>query len=74
MASSSMSPRKKIVGKVSRVEASGISQQLEGDPYIIGATYDDTSRLLEKDEETLKWGEIYHMLKKSNFFAENEDL
>jgi len=40
---------------------------------VIGATYDDTSILLETDGETLKWGEVYHMFKTSNFFVEFEE-
>lgn len=30
--------------------------------------------LLEKDGETLKWGEFYHIFKKSNFSSKAEDL
>jgi hypothetical protein len=28
---------------------------------------------LEKDRETLKWGEVYHMFKKSKFSVEDEE-
>jgi hypothetical protein len=40
---------------------------------MIISTYDDTSRHLEKDRETLKWGEVYDMSKKYNFSIEDED-
>jgi hypothetical protein len=40
---------------------------------VIKATYDDTYGLLEKDGETLKWGEVYHMFKNSNFSTDVED-
>jgi hypothetical protein len=73
MAGSNMSPRKKMTSKASGAEASGSTQQVEGELEIIGATYDDTTGILEKDRETLKWGEIYHMFKKSNFSVETED-
>jgi hypothetical protein len=56
------------------IRAYGSGQQMEGDPKVIRAMYDDTSRLLEKDGETLKWGEVYHMFKKSKFFIEAEEL
>jgi hypothetical protein len=72
LAGSNMSPRKKVAGKAVRVEASGSSQQT-GEVDIVGATYDDTYGLLEKDGETLKWGEVYYMFKKSNFSTEAED-
>jgi hypothetical protein len=29
--------------------------------------------LLDKDGETLKWGEVYYMFKKSNFSVEEEE-
>lgn len=59
-----MSPRKKTTSKVLGIEASGSGHQAEGEPKIIRATYDDTSGLLKKDEETLQWGDVYHMFKK----------
>jgi hypothetical protein len=68
-----MSPRKKTTSKVLGTEASGSGQQTEGEPKVIRATYDDTSGLLEKDGEMLKWGEVYHMFKKSNFSTEVEE-
>jgi hypothetical protein len=43
-----------MVGKASRAEAYGSTQQAEGELEIIGATYDDTTGLLEKNRETLK--------------------
>jgi hypothetical protein len=49
--------------KASWAEASGSTQQVEGELDIIGATYDDTIGILDKDGETLKWGDIYQMLK-----------
>jgi len=35
--------------------------------------YHDTLGILEEDQETLKWGEVYHMLKNSIFSSKNED-
>jgi hypothetical protein len=35
--------------------------------------YDDTSRILDKEGENLKWGEVYYMFKKSNFYRKVED-
>ena len=62
-----------MVGKAFGAEASGSTHQAEGELEIIGATYDDTIGILEKDRETLKWGEVYDMSKKYNFFVEDED-
>jgi hypothetical protein len=61
-----MSPRKKTTSKELGTKASGSGQWIEGELEVIGATYNDTYGLLEKDGETLKWGEVYHMFKKSN--------
>ena len=44
--------------------------QMEGDPKVIIVMYDDTSEILERDGEKLKWEEVYHMFKKSKFFIE----
>jgi hypothetical protein len=68
-----MSLWKKTMSKTLGTEASGSGQQTEGEPKVIGATYDDTYGLLEKDGETLKWGEVYHMFKKSNFSTDVKD-
>jgi hypothetical protein len=62
-----ISPRKKTMSKALGAKVSGNGKQNEGKPKVIESTYDDMSRLLEKYGETLKWGEVYHMLKKSNF-------
>jgi hypothetical protein len=40
----------------------------------MSTTYDDILGLLEKEGETLKWGQIYHMFKKSNLFVKDEDI
>jgi hypothetical protein len=40
---------------------------------VVGATYDDTSGILEKQGETLKWGDVYHMFKKSSFSTDAKD-
>jgi hypothetical protein len=61
------------MSKALGIEASGSGQQIEGEPEVIKATYDDTSGLLEKDGETLKWGEVYHMFKKYNFSTDAKD-
>jgi len=61
-----------MTGKVSRAKPSRISQQAE-EVEIVEAIYDDTTGLLEKDGETLKWGEVYYMFKKSNFSTEVEE-
>jgi hypothetical protein len=68
-----MSPQKKTTSKASIARPLVVAKQAEGEPKIVRATYDDTPGLLEKDGETLKWGEIYHMFKKSNFSVEAED-
>jgi hypothetical protein len=67
-----MSPRKKIVGKVSEVETFRSDEKIEGEIEILRATYDDTSGLIKKDVETLKWGEVYYISKKSNLSTEDE--
>jgi hypothetical protein len=67
-----MSPRKNTVGKESGVEVFGSSHQAE-EVEIFEATYDDTSGLLQNNGETLKWGEVYYMFKKSNFSIEVEE-
>jgi hypothetical protein len=67
-----MSPWKKAAMKAIGVEPSSTSQQTI-EVEIVGTIYDDTSRLLEKDGETLKWGEVYYMFKKSKFFVEAKD-
>jgi hypothetical protein len=61
---------KKAASKAFVTEASGSGRQIEDEPNVVGATYDDTSGLLEKEGETLKWGDVYHMFKKSNFPTE----
>ena len=35
--------------------------------------YNDTSRFLDKGENPLKWGDLYHMFKKKNFATVVED-
>jgi hypothetical protein len=40
---------------------------------VVGAMYDDTYGLLEKEGETLKWGNVYQMFKKKNFSTDVED-
>jgi hypothetical protein len=67
-----MSPRKKTTMKPAGVEPSGNSQQTV-ETKSVRAVYDDTSGLLDKEGETLKWGEVYYMFKKSNFSMEAED-
>jgi hypothetical protein len=64
---------KKIASKALGTEALGSGQQTKGKREVIEATYNDTYGLLEKDGETLKWGELYHMFKKSNFSTDVED-
>jgi hypothetical protein len=54
---SNMSPRKKTTGKKPGFDPSCSSQQI-GEVEIVGATYDDTYGLLEKDAKTMKWGEV----------------
>jgi hypothetical protein len=54
------------------VEPSGSSQQTI-ETESVRTVYDDTSGLLDKDGETLKWGEVYYMFKKSNFSVEAEE-
>jgi hypothetical protein len=40
---------------------------------VVGDMYDDTFGLLEKEGETLKWGNVYQMFKKKNFSIDVED-
>jgi hypothetical protein len=61
-----VSPRKKETIKLTGVEPSGISKQTT-DVESVRIVYNDTSGILDKKGEMLKWGEVYHMLKKSNF-------
>jgi len=68
-----MSPRKKTAAKATGAKPSSSAQQTVK-AKIVRAIYDDTSRLLEKNGETLKWGEVYYMFKKSNFSTEAEEL
>jgi hypothetical protein len=35
--------------------------------------YDDTSGLLEKEGDALRWGDVYQMFKKKNFSTDVED-
>jgi hypothetical protein len=67
-----MSPRKKTVAKAIGAKPSSSSQQTV-ETEIVETVYDNTSGLLEKDGETLKWGEVYYMFKKSNFYVEAEE-
>jgi hypothetical protein len=59
--------------KAPTTEASGSGHQHEDEPDIIGVMYDDTTRFLEKGEDSLKWGDIYQMFKKQNFLVDVED-
>jgi hypothetical protein len=58
--------------KPTGVEPSGSSQQTT-DTESVRTVYDNTSGILDKEGEILKWGEVYHMFKKSNFSTEAED-
>jgi hypothetical protein len=60
-----MSPKKKTPMKPAGVEPSGSSQH-KVETKSGGVVYDDTLRLLEKEGETLKWGEVYYMFKNQN--------
>jgi hypothetical protein len=53
--------------------ASGSDRQVKEEPNMVGATFDDTSRLLEKEGEKHKWVDVYCMFTKSNFSIEIED-
>jgi hypothetical protein len=67
-----MSPRKKATIKKMGTEPSNNSQQTT-DVESVRIVYDDTSGVLDKEGEILRWGEFYHMFKKSNFSTEAED-
>jgi hypothetical protein len=73
LAGTNMSLRKKTIGKVSGVDPSG-SSRLAREVEIVRAIYNNITRLIEKDGETLKWGEVYYMFKKSNFSIETKEL
>jgi hypothetical protein len=49
--------------KATRAEPSSIYQQIV-EIKSVETIYDDTTRLLDKDGEALKWGEVYYMFKK----------
>jgi hypothetical protein len=61
--------------KAPSMEAFRSVLQHEYEPDIVGVMYDDTTRFLEKGKESLKWDEVYQMLKKQNctINAENQD-
>jgi hypothetical protein len=61
------------MSKAPNTKASASSQQDEDEPEVVGAMYDDTSGLLEKEGETLRWGNVYQMFKKKNFSIDVED-
>jgi hypothetical protein len=42
----------------------GVVVQIEDEPDIVGAMYNDTSGFLEKGEDALRWGDVYQMFKK----------
>jgi hypothetical protein len=64
---------KKATSKALVIEASGSDRHIQDEPDVVGARYDDNSGILEKEGETLKWGDVYNMFKKSNFPTESED-
>jgi hypothetical protein len=68
-----MSPKKKVANKTAIVEASGSGKQIEDEPEVASPIYDDTTGILEKEGETLKWGEVYQMFKKKNYAIDAED-
>jgi hypothetical protein len=43
------------------------------EPDSPGEVYDDTTGILEKGENPLKWGEVFQMFKKKNFPMDVED-
>jgi hypothetical protein len=53
-------------------EPSNISQQTK-DVESVRIVYDNASGVLDKEGEILRWGEVYHMFKKSKFSTEAED-
>jgi hypothetical protein len=67
-----MSPRKKTTMKLVGAKPSGSSQHTIDMKSARTVYNGDTSILLEKGE-TLKWGEVYYMFKKSNFYTEAKD-
>jgi len=67
-----MSPRKKTAAKANSRGKGSSQRTVEAE--IVETIYDHTSGLLQKDGETLKWGEVYYMFKKSNFSIESEEL
>jgi len=67
-----MAPWKKKTMKLAGVEPSDSSQQATN-MESVRTVYDDTSGFLEKEGETLKWGEVYYIFKKSNFSTKAED-
>jgi hypothetical protein len=44
-------------------EASGSGQQIKDEPNVIGAMYDDTYGLLDKEGDAFRWDNVYQMFK-----------
>jgi hypothetical protein len=68
-----MSPKRKVSSKIVVIEASGKGKHIEYEPEIVGAIYDDNVSVLEKEGETLKWGEVYQIFKKEKFSTDAKD-
>jgi len=68
-----ISSRKKIASKVPTTKSFGSGSRQEEEPGTPWDVYDDNTRLLEKGETPLKWGEVFHMFKKKNFPMEAKD-
>jgi hypothetical protein len=68
-----MSLRKKKTNKALVTEASGSGRKIEDGTNISKAVYNDTYGFLEKGEDALRWGDIYHMFKKKKFATDIED-
>ena len=55
------------------IEASGSRRRQDEEHDSLGEVYDDTTRLLEKGGESLKWGEVFQMFKRQTFPVEADD-
>jgi hypothetical protein len=59
--------------KAPATEASRSGCRIEDGPDIVGEVYNDTSGLLEKGEDLLRWGGVDQMFKKKSFTTNAKD-
>jgi len=70
---SKMSMRKKITNKEPVIEASSNRSRQDKDPYSLGLVHNETTKVLKKGGDSLKWDEVFYMFKIKTFPVEAED-